>query len=130
MAEGWLRALGGDRIESLSAGSEPSGYVHPLAIRVMREAGVDISGQRSKSIEEFLVDPPDLVVSVCENASRSCPVFPGRVERLLWPFDDPAHAGGSEDEKLAFFRRVRDEIRGRIESEIETLLARAGRSPG
>ncbi len=124
MAEGWLRELGGDRVGALSAGSDPSGYVHPFAIRVMEEASVDISGHRSKSIEEFLSDPPELVVSVCEHAERSCPAFPGHVERLTWPFDDPAHAEGSEDEKVAFFRRVRDEIRERIEAELGALLAR------
>ena len=125
MAEGWLRELGGDRVAALSAGADPSGYVHPFAIRVMQEAGVDISGHRSKSIEEFLADPPELVVSVCEHAARSCPAFPGRVERLTWPFVDPAHAEGSEDDKLALFRRVRDEIRERIEVELDALLAAA-----
>ena len=122
MAEGWLRELGGDRVGSLSAGADPSGYVHPFAIRVMQEAGVDISSHRSKSIEEFLADPPELIVSVCEQAERSCPAFPGRVERRTWPFDDPARAEGSEDEKLAFFRRVRDEIREWIEAELGALL--------
>ena len=117
MAEGWLRHLAGDRCEALSAGSQPAGFVHPLAVQVMREAGIDISRQKSKSIAGFLPpagEPPDLVVSVCDRAARECPVFPGTVERMHLPFDDPAHAEGSDDERLPVFRRVRDEIRRAI----------------
>ena len=119
MAEGWLRHLAGDRFESLSAGAKPAGYIHPLAIRVMQEAGIDISPQSSKHIREFLPPmgtPPDLIISVCGNAEKECPLFPGRVERWHWPFDDPFHASGSDDDRLAEFRRVRDEIKARIES--------------
>lgn len=119
MAEGWLRHLASDRFESLSAGANPAGYVHPLAIEVMREAGVDISGQSSKHIREFLPPegiPPDLIISVCGNAEKECPLFPGTVERWHWPFDDPYHAGGTDEQRLAEFRRVRDEIRTTIES--------------
>ncbi len=111
MAEGWLRARFGDRIEAFSAGSQPSGYVHPLAIRVMAEAGIDISGGRSKHVGEFLGQPFDTVITVCDPAKEACPVFPGRAERLHRTFDDPAAATGSEAERLAVFRRVRDEIR-------------------
>lgn len=117
MAEGLLRASAADRFESLSAGAKPSGTVHPLAIQVMQEIGIDISEQTSKSIREFLPpegEPPDLIVSVCDSAAEACPTFPGNVERLHWPFDDPADAEGTDEEKLAFFRRVRDEIRTAI----------------
>ena len=118
MAEGLLRHLVGDRCESLSAGADPAGYVHPRAIEAMREIGIDISEQRSKSINEFLPpqgQPPDLVISVCDSAAGRCPTFPGQVERLHWPFEDPAHAEGTNEEKMAVFRRVRDEIRAAIE---------------
>ncbi len=106
-------------IESVSAGSCPSGSVHRLAIEVMSEVGIDISGQRSKSIDEFL-DPagtmPDVVISVCDSARAECPVFPGReVERLHWPLDDPAAASGTEEQKRNVFLRVRDEVRLLIE---------------
>lgn len=114
MAEGLLRELGGDRFEALSAGSRPAGYVHSGAIQVMAELDIDISNQGSKSIDEFLPPngtPPDTIISVCSGAEHDCPVFPGTVKRLHWPFDDPAHAEGTEEEKLACFRRVRDEIR-------------------
>ena len=118
MAEGWLRHRAGERLTSLSAGAKPSGYVHPLAVQVMDEIGVQIGEQVSKSIDDFLPpagDPPDLIISVCGAAEKECPVFPGAVERWHWPFDDPADAEGSEDEKLEFFRRVRDEIREKID---------------
>lgn len=114
MAEGILRELGLTGIESLSAGADPSGSVHPLAIRVMAEQGIDISGQRSKSIGEFVPpvgEAPDLVISVCDNAASQCPAFPGRdVRRQHWPFIDPADCVGSEEDQLGVFRRVRDEI--------------------
>ena len=119
MAEGLLRDLAGDRLECLSAGAKPAGFVHPLAVAVMREAGIDISSQTSKSINDFLPPegtPPDLIISVCGNAERECPFFPGRVERWHWPFDDPAHATGTDAERLNEFRRVRDEIKAKIES--------------
>lgn len=117
MAEGLLRHLGGERYRPLSAGADPAGYVHPLAVTVMAELGIDISHQTSKHINEFLPpegEPPDLIVSVCSSAEKECPAFPGEVERLHWPFDDPAHATGDDDEKLAEFRRVRDEIGSRL----------------
>lgn len=124
MAEGWLRHLAGDRFESLSAGAKPAGYVHPLAVQVMREEGVDLSAQTSKHIREFLPPQgisPDLIISVCGNAEKECPLFPGPVERWHWPFDDPFHAGGSEAEQLAEFRRVRDEIKSKIETGLLNL---------
>jgi arsenate reductase len=85
--------------------------VHPLAVKVMGEIGIDISGHRSKHLNEFLQQPVETVVTVCGNADQACPMFPGQVNRYHWGFDDPAHATGSEEEKLAVFRRVRDEIK-------------------
>ena len=110
MAEGWLRRLAGDRFESVSAGSRPAGFVHPLAMRAMAEAGVDLSGHRSKSLDEFAGQEFDLLVTVCDRARESCPVFPGARDRAHWGFDDPAEAAGSDEEKMAAFRRIRDEI--------------------
>ncbi|MCA9056173.1 MAG: arsenate reductase ArsC [Planctomycetaceae bacterium] len=126
MAEGLLRVLAGDRCESLSAGARPSGYVHPLAVAVMAELGIDISKQRSKSIQEFLPPSgvtPHLIISVCSNADRDCPVFPAVVERLAMPFDDPAHATGSDAEQREEFRRVRDEIRTALEQFVSKRLS-------
>ena len=120
MAEGFLRHLYGDRFESLSAGAKPAGYVHPRAVTVMAECGIDISSHVSKSIRDFLPPqgtPPDVVIGVCSTADENCPVFPANVERWQWPFDDPYLAPGSDVEQMAEFRRVRDEIRARIESE-------------
>ena len=118
MAEGLLRRLAGDQNKCLSAGANPSGYVHPLAIEVMQELGIDISNQVSKSIDEFLPsrgEPPDLLISVCATAERKCPIFPGHLERLHWPFDDPADATGTDEQIRIEFRRVRDEIQTAIE---------------
>ena len=111
LAEGLLRAAAGDLFEVASAGSKPAGYVHPLAIDVMKEIGIDISGHRSKHLNEFLDQNVETVITVCGNADQVCPIFPGQVNRHHWPFDDPAHATGTEEEKLAVFRRVRNEIR-------------------
>lgn len=118
MAEGWLNHLAGDRFQAFSAGSQPAGYVHLLAIRVMAEVGIDISQHRSKSMNEFLGQPFDYVITVCAPAAEACPVYPGPARRLHWPFDDPAEASGSEEERLAVFRRVRDAIRARLEAFI------------
>ena len=115
MAEGWLRHLGGDRFEALSAGTKPEHGVNPLAVEVMAEAGVDISQHRSKSIAEFDGQTVDLLVTVCDNARESCPTFSGAKLRQHWGFDDPARAAGTKPEQIAVFRRVRDEIRQRIE---------------
>ena len=110
LAEGVLRAVAGDFLEVASAGSKPAGYVHPLAIRAMVEIGIEISGHRSKHMNEFLGQNVETVITVCGNADQACPIFPGQVNRHHWRFDDPAHATGTEEEKLAVFRRVRDEI--------------------
>lgn len=111
LAEGILRAAAGDILNVQSAGSQPAGYVNPLAIQVMKEIGIDVSGHRSKHLDEFLSQPVETVITVCGNADQACPMFPGQVNRHHWGFDDPAHAVGTEEEKLAVFRRVRDEIR-------------------
>ena len=113
MAEGLLRHDAGDKFEVESAGVEPS-RVRPQAIEVMREIGVDISGHRSKSVDEFVGQGFDYVITVCDNAKEQCPVFPGKTERIHWSFEDPAAATGDEAARLAVFRRVRDEIRERL----------------
>jgi arsenate reductase len=110
LAEGILRRALGDGWEVASAGSKPAGYVHPLAIRAMAEIGVDLSGHRSKHLDEFLTREVETVVTVCGNADQACPMFPGQVNRHHWGFDDPAHATGTEEEQMQVFRRVRDEI--------------------
>jgi arsenate reductase len=115
MAEGLLRQLGGVRFEVASAGVEPTG-VNPLAIAAMAEVGIDIGGQRSKHVDELVDQPFDVVITVCDHAAQRCPIFPGPARRLHWPFDDPAAARGSEAERLAVFRRVRDEIAARLRS--------------
>jgi arsenate reductase len=112
LAEGILRQAAGDLVEVASAGSKPAGYVHPLAIRALGEIGIDISAHTSKHLNDFTARPVETVITVCGNADQVCPVFPGQMNRHHWPFDDPAHATGSEEEKMAVFRRVRDEIRG------------------
>ncbi|HVE17332.1 MAG TPA: arsenate reductase ArsC [Chthoniobacterales bacterium] len=111
MAEGILQAAAGDLLEVRSAGSKPAGYVHPIAIQVMREIGIDISGHTSKHLNEFLDRKVDTVITVCGNADQACPMFPGQVNRHHWGFDDPAHSVGAEDEVLAEFRRIRDQIK-------------------
>ncbi len=111
LAEGLLRSAAGDILDVQSAGSKPAGYVHPLAIKVMSEIGIDLTGHRSKSMNEFLQQPVETVITVCGNADQACPVYPGQLNRHHWPFLDPAHAVGSEEEQLAVFRQVRDEIR-------------------
>jgi arsenate reductase (thioredoxin) len=110
MAEGLLRHDGGERFEVESAGTKPSS-VRPEAIAVMRELGTDISGHRSKSVEEFAGQDFDAVITVCDSARESCPVFFGSANRLHHSFEDPAALNGSEEERLAAFRRVRDQLR-------------------
>lgn len=105
-----MRAAAGDILEVASAGSKPAGYVHPLAIKAMQENGIDISAHHSKHMNEFLEREVETVITVCGNADQACPMFPGQTNRHHWGFDDPAHATGSEEEQLAVFRRVRDEI--------------------
>ena len=111
MAEGILRAAAGDHLNVQSAGSNPAGYVHPLAIKALAEIGIDISAHHSKHMNEFLDQDVETVITVCGNADQACPMFPGQMNRYHWGFDDPAHATGSEDEQMEMFRRVRDEIR-------------------
>jgi len=111
LAEGLLRAASGDILDVQSAGSKPAGYVHPLAIQVMKEIGLDISSHHSKHMNEFLQRKVETVITVCGNADQACPMFPGQLNRHHWGFDDPAHATGTDEEKLLVFRRVRDEIR-------------------
>ncbi len=114
MAEAILRHLGGDQFEVFSAGLEPKG-IHPLTIRVLEEIGLDTSGQTSKALNTYLGKIHfAYLITVCSSAEEKCPVFPGMGTRLHWPFDDPAAAEGSEEERLAVFRRVRDEIADRI----------------
>jgi arsenate reductase (thioredoxin) len=117
MAEGMLRDLAGDRFEIYSAGTEATS-VRPLAIRAMAEIGIDIASQQSKTLDRYLNQPFDYVITVCDEANEACPFFPGAKNRLHWSFEDPSQADGSEDERLAVFRRVRDEIRECIEREL------------
>jgi arsenate reductase (thioredoxin) len=111
IAEGILRQAAGSLLEVQSAGSAPAGYVHPLAITVMREIGIDISSHRSKSLTEFLDQKIETIITVCGVADQVCPIFPGQVNRHHWPFDDPAKFTGTDAQKLPMFRRVRDEMR-------------------
>ena len=111
LAEGILRAVAGDILNVVSAGSRPAGHVHPLAIKVMKEIDIDISHHTSKNLSEFLSTKVETVITVCGDLDSGCPIFPGQVNRHHWPFDDPAHAAGTDEEKLEVFRRVRNEIR-------------------
>jgi arsenate reductase len=117
MAEGLLRHFAGDRFEVMSAGTEATS-VRPEAIAAMAVLGVDISGQESKTLDRYLSESFDYVVTVCDDANEACPVFPGAKNRLHWSFMDPSRATGSEEDRLAVFRAVRDEILSRIESEL------------
>ncbi len=119
MAEGWLKQLGGDHYEVFSAGIEAHGK-NPRAITVMQEAGVDISGQESEILDPELLKTIDLLVTVCGHADEHCPVVPATCEKQHWPFDDPAKATGSKEEIMDEFRRVRDQIKTRIEAFIRT----------
>lgn len=118
MAEGFLRHIAGDAFEAASAGTEP-GALHPLAVEVMAEAGIDISGQRAKSVDDFVQQRFDYVVTVCDDAREACPYFPNAVNRLHWSLPDPAAAGGTREERLAVFRDVRDEIKVRVEQLVK-----------
>ncbi len=127
LAEGFLKKGLGEGYDVQSAGSKPAGYVHPLAIQVMQEVGIDISGHRSKHLSEFLKQPIETVITVCGNADQACPMFPGQLNRYHWGFDDPAHATGTEQEKLVIFRRVRDEIKRVFEAYAAGRLDQAKR---
>lgn len=127
LAEGILREALGAGYRVASAGSKPAGYVHPLAIRVMAEIGIDLSSHTSKHADEFLDQGVETVITVCGNADQACPLYPGLVNRHHFPFDDPAHATGTEEEQLAVFRRVRDEIKAVFQAYAAGRLDEAAR---
>lgn len=113
MAEALLREIAGDHFDAFSAGTEATG-VRPNAIAVMNEIGIDISGQESKTLQRYLNEPWDYVITVCDDANEACPVFPGMINRSHWSFQDPSKATGTEQEQLEVYRRVRNEIAARI----------------
>ena len=117
MAEGLVRHLAGDRFEVMSAGTEAT-HVRPLTVRAMDEVGIDISGQESKTLDRYLGEPFDYVITVCEEANEACPFFPGAAERLHWSLPDPAAAQGTEEQRLEVFQSVRDLLRDYIEGEL------------
>ena len=117
IAEGLLRHLAGERFEAASAGTEAT-RVRPEAIEVMSEAGIDISSQESKTLQRYLGEPFDYVITVCDDAGESCPAFPGPAERLHWSLADPSQAEGTDGERLEVFRSVRDRLKDRIEGEL------------
>jgi arsenate reductase len=118
MAEGLLRHDGGPEYEVFSAGTHPS-HVRPEATQVMREVGIDISGHRSKSVEEFAGQNFDYVITVCDNAKESCPVFPATTKRIHWSLKDPAAVQGSEEQRLAEFRRIRNQLRTHLRQLVQ-----------
>ena len=128
MAEGLLRNLGRDRFEAHSAGTEAT-RVRPEAISVMSELGIDISDQESKTLQRYLGEPFEYVVTVCDDANEACPAFPGARNRLHWSFEDPSRAEGEKGERLAVFRRVRDRIRAHVESLVEGKAVRPPAHP-
>lgn len=117
MAEGYLRRAAGDRFEAMSAGLEPKG-LNPLAVEAMRELGIDISRQQSKDVVSLLGQHIPYVITVCDNARERCPIFPRTYKFIHWSFEDPAAAEGTHEQKLALFRRVRDEIIAHIDREL------------
>jgi len=119
MAEGLLRHDAGEAYEVASAGTKPT-QVRPEAITVMREVGIDIAGQRSKSVDEFAGQSFDYVITVCDNAKQSCPVFSAKTKRLHWSIEDPAAVQGSDEERLTAFRRVRDQLRARLQAFVQS----------
>jgi arsenate reductase len=119
MAEGWINHLLGERWEARSAGTAPARQVHPLAVRAMAEAGVDIAGGTPENVATYIGQAWDLVVTVCDSAREACPAFPRPVPSVHVSFLDPAAAAGTEEERMAAFRRVRDEIRDRLVPEVE-----------
>jgi arsenate reductase len=124
MAEGLLRARGGDRFAAFSAGTEAT-EVRPLAVCAMDEVGIDIRGQESKTLHRYLGEPFDLVVTVCDDAREACPVFPGARRMAHWSFEDPSRATGTDEERLAVFRRVRDAIAARVDALVAAGVAGA-----
>jgi arsenate reductase len=123
MAEGLLRHIAGDRFEVHSAGAQPS-VVNPFAIQAMAKRGIDIRGQRSKNLSEFLHTPFDYVITVCDNAAETCPVFPGPAQRIHWSFPDPAAVAGDDAARLASFEQVRDGLEARFRAWVNALETR------
>jgi len=121
MAEGFMKTLGRGTWIVRSAGVLPS-FVHPLAVRVMMEAEIDISDQKSKSVDTFVNETFDVIITLCDHAAATCPTFPGQAKRLHWPIDDPVGATGSTEERLVLFRKARDEIKKRIEEFLRSEL--------
>jgi arsenate reductase len=128
MAEGFLNRLGAGRFEARSAGTEP-GTLHPLAVQVMAEEGIDISGQHAKSIDAFLQERFDYVITVCDDANETCPVFPNARHRLHWSFPDPSRAQGTREKRLAVFRAIRDAISARVEEFLTASVREGDRLP-
>ena len=128
MAEALLRRIGGERFEVYSAGTEAT-RVHPLAVRAMADVGIDISDARSKHLDEFIADRFDYVITVCDRARETCPVFPGEPQRIHWSFPDPAAVEGTEEERLRAFRRVRDELTQRLRVWITAVTSARRASP-
>jgi arsenate reductase (thioredoxin) len=124
MAEGFLRTLGAGQWDVRSGGVFPT-YVHPLAIRAMEEIGIDISGQTSTSMDQFVDDEFDYIITLCDHAAASCPAFPGDAKRLHWPLEDPVSATGTTEERLVAFRKVRDEIKAKIEEFLKSAPGQA-----
>ena len=122
MAEGLLRALAGTQFDVFSAGSKPS-TVNPLAIQAMRERSIDISNHRSKHLKEFIEQPFDYVIAVCDSAAESCPIFPGRAQRIHWSFPDPAAVEGSDEQRLLAFRQTRDAIEEKLKAWLAEMPA-------
>ena len=120
MAEGFLKHFAGERYEAESAGVDPA-RINPLSIKVMDEVGIDISNQSSKSADEFIGQKFDYVITVCENAKQTCPVFPGEYKSIHWDLEDPAEASGSEEERLIIFRKIRDQIKDNVDKFIEDM---------
>jgi len=121
MAEAWVNFLAPDWIRALSAGTNPTGYVHPKAIDVMNEVGIDMGETRSKSVSRFIDQEFDYVITVCDEAAQHCPTFPGSGKRINWPFKDPASFVGSEDEVQDIFRNTRNDIRMKVEEFLRAL---------
>jgi arsenate reductase len=119
MAEGWINHELGDTWLARSAGTDPAVCIHPLAVRAMAEVGADIRGGVPENVDRYLDQPWDLVITVCDSAKETCPVFPGAVEQIHVSFPDPADAEGSDDERMAVFRSVRDAIREQLVGEVE-----------
>jgi len=128
MAEGFLNRLGAGRFEARSAGTEP-GTLHPLAVQVIAEQGIDISGHRAKSLDAFLLERFDYVITVCDDANETCPVFPNARRRLHWSFPDPSRAEGTLEERLSVFRAVQDAIRAHVEQFLAAIPSEGGRLP-